>query len=106
MRGLLPLIRIQDMAQCDEVSAERRFIRVEEVFHPRCWVVKEVVLSVRLDGDEVFCQTHVIDLERLIGGFGFVDDELETLVDRHDVWHIASVGFAEFCAVAEDDVPG
>ena len=64
------------MAQRDEVSAERQIIRVGRADRPRCGVMKEVVLSVRLDGDEVFGRTHVIDLERLIGVFGFVDDEL------------------------------
>jgi len=94
------------MAQHDEVSAERRFIGVEEVACPRCGVAKEVVLSIRLDGDEVFGQTHVVDLERHTGGFGFVDNELKTLVDCHYVRHVASFGFVELGAVAENDVPG
>jgi len=94
------------MDQRKEMGAERRSIRVEEMLHSRYGIVKEVVLSVGLDCNEVFCQTHVVDLERFGGRFGLVDKELETLVDRHHVRHVAAFGFGDFGTVTEDDVPG
>ena len=104
--GFLPLLPIEYMAQREEVSVERRFLGVEEVFHPRQGVVKEVVLSIGLDGDEVLDQTHVINLERLVGGSRFVNHELEAFIDRGYVRHVASFGFGKLGAVTEDDVSG
>ena len=100
------------MAQSDELSMGIRLSRVEEVLRLRCGVVKEIVLTIRLDRDEVFGQTYVVDFERLVERFERLDERFEvldydqgTFVDSHYVWHVAAFGFGDFGAAAEDNIP-